>query len=94
VVARAVDRFGLAPPLRLLVARRHIERGEWSEAEAVLAPVVGAADRARACAAWSWIAVARGGDGDLQGASDAARAALAIDGHDTVALYALGRARR
>jgi Flp pilus assembly protein TadD len=94
VVARAVDRFGLEPPLRLLVARRAVERGEWVDAEALLAPLVGGADRGRACAAWSWIAVARIGRGDREGASDAARAALALDADDAVARYALERIRR
>ncbi len=89
-VARARERFGDVAPLRLLVAREQVERGEWQEAEAYLAPLLGGADRACAGAAWSWIAVALIGRGDAQGAREAALAALAIDRDDAVARYALG----
>jgi Flp pilus assembly protein TadD len=92
LVARAVDRFGLAPALRLLVARVDLQEDEWDDAEAVLAPLVGAADRGRAEAALAWMAVARVGRGDRRGAGEAARAALAIDAGDPVARYALSRA--
>jgi Flp pilus assembly protein TadD len=94
LVARAVDRFGLEPPLRLLVAREAVERGEWGEAEAMLAPLVGGADRGRACAAWSWIAIARVGNGDRAGAAEAARAALTLDASDAVARYAIAQIGR
>lgn len=94
VVARAVERFGDAPPLRLLRAREQIDRGEWLEAEALLAPLVGSADMALASAAWAWIAVARIGRRDVDGASEAARAALSIDRDDAVARYALQRIPR
>jgi Flp pilus assembly protein TadD len=90
VVSRARERFGDAPPLMLLAGRESIARGDWVEAEELLAPLVGDADRGRACAAWSWIAVARVGRGDLEGAVQAARAALALDRDDPVARYALG----
>jgi tetratricopeptide (TPR) repeat protein len=90
VVSLAHDRFGDAPALRLLQARAQVERGEWQEAEALLAPLLGNGDRARAGAAWSWIAIARIGRGDAIGASEAAHAALAIDRDDAVARYALG----
>jgi Flp pilus assembly protein TadD len=89
IVARASDRFGDVPALRLLRAREQVERGEWLEAEALLAPLAGSPDLARACAAWAWIAVARIGRGDPRGASEAVRAALAIDRDDPVARYAL-----
>ncbi len=89
VVARAGARFGDVPALRLLRAREQVERGEWQEAEALLAPLVGSPDTARACAAWAWIAIARIGRRDLDGASEAARAALSIDRDDAVARYAL-----
>ncbi len=89
VVARAGDRFGDVPALRLLRARQQVERGEWLEAEALLAPLAGGRDLARACAAWAWIAIARVGAGDVNGAGEAARAALAIDRDDAVARYAL-----
>jgi tetratricopeptide (TPR) repeat protein len=94
VVARAGERFGDAPPLRLLRAREQIERGEWLEAEALLAPLAGSADTALASAAWAWIAVARLGRRDVDGASEAARAALSIDRDDAVAHYALQRIPR
>jgi tetratricopeptide (TPR) repeat protein len=90
VVARARDRLGDAPALRLLEARERVGRGEWQEAEELLAPLLGAPDRARAGAAWSWIAVARIGRGDAQGAREAAYEALTIDRDDDVARYALG----
>jgi tetratricopeptide (TPR) repeat protein len=88
LVARARERFGDAPELRLLLAREAVERSDWREAEALLAPVAGGTDRPRASAAWAWIAVARIGAGDAAGASAAVRAALAIDRHDAVARYA------
>jgi tetratricopeptide (TPR) repeat protein len=89
VVARASQRFGDAPALRLLRARQQLERGEWLEAEALLAPLAGSPDAARACSAWAWIAIARLGRQDLEGAREAARAALAIDRDEAVARYAL-----
>jgi len=90
VVARARERFGDRPLLMLLVARERLAVGDFDEAEAVLAPIVGGPDRARAGVAWAWIAVARAGRGDAAGARQAARAALAIDRDDAVARYALG----
>jgi Flp pilus assembly protein TadD len=89
VVARARDRFGDAPPLMLLVARQRMQRGQWYEAEALLAPLIGGLDRNRACVAWAWIAVARAARGDSTGASEAAHASLSIDPDDAVARYAL-----
>jgi tetratricopeptide (TPR) repeat protein len=94
IVARARDLLGDVPALMLLVAREHVERGDWVEAEAVLAPIVGGSDRARACSAWSWIAIARIGRGDVEGANQAARAALAIHRDATVAQFALGLIRK
>ena len=49
---------------------------------------------ALASAAWAWIAVARIGRRDVDGASEAARAALSIDRDDAVARYALQRIPR
>ncbi len=94
VVARAGERFGDAPALRLLRAREQIERSEWLEAEALLAPLAGSVDTTLVCAAWAWIAVARIGRRDLDGAREAARAALSIDRDDAVARYALERIPR
>ena len=87
VVARAGERFGDAPALRLLRARVQVERGEWLEAEALLAPLAGSSDATLVCAAWAWIAVARIGRRDLDGASEAARAALSVDRDDAVAAW-------
>jgi Flp pilus assembly protein TadD len=92
VVAEGRARAGDAPALMLLVARQHLVRGEWIEAEAVLAPIVGDADRSLACAALAWLAVGRAARGDRSGALEAAAAALAIDRDDPVARYALRRA--
>lgn len=89
VVAEGRARAGDAPALMLLVGRGHLFRAEWAEAEAVLAPIVGDADRALACSALAWLAVGRAARGDAPGATEAARAALAIDRHDAVAAYAL-----
>jgi Tfp pilus assembly protein PilF len=89
VLARATERFGDVPALRLLLARAQMRRAEWGEAEATLAPIAGASDRPRAAAAWAWIAMARIGDGDAEGAVQAARASLALDREQEVARYAL-----
>ena len=83
-----------APALLLLVARARLARGDWDEAEALLARVVGDRDRERAGTAWAWTAVARLGRGDTEGAREAALAALAIDREDPVARYALEILRR
>ncbi|HEY3817340.1 MAG TPA: tetratricopeptide repeat protein [Polyangiaceae bacterium] len=89
VVAKAREQLGDAPALLLLVARARLARGDWDDAEALLARVVGDRDRERAGTAWAWIAVARLGRGDLVGARQAASASLAVDRKDPVALYAL-----
>jgi tetratricopeptide (TPR) repeat protein len=94
VVAAARGRFGDVPALMLLLGRERLARGEWDDAEAVLAPLVGDSDRARACSALAWIAVGRVGRGDSAGALVAARAALAIDRDDEMARYALALASR
>jgi Tfp pilus assembly protein PilF len=89
VLARATERFGDVPALRLLLARALMRRAEWSDAEATLAAIAGGPDRSRAAAAWAWIAMARIGGGDGQGAIEAARASLALDRDQEVARYAL-----
>ena len=89
VVARGRSHVGDAPALLLLLAREQLGRGEWDEAEAMLARVVGDRDRQRAARAWAWIAIARAGRGDAESARAAAGAALAIDPDDRVARYAL-----
>ena len=94
VVARARERIGDLPALMLLVGRERIARGEWNDAEAALAPLVGDADRSQACAAWASIAAGRSGLRDGPGALAAARAALAIDRDDEMARFALALAER
>jgi Flp pilus assembly protein TadD len=89
VVARGRAAAGDAPALMLLVARARLARGEYDDAEAILAHVVGDRDSVRSGAAWAWMAVARLGRGDIAGARTAATAALAVDGGDPVARYAL-----
>jgi len=89
VVDRARLRVGDAPALLLLRAREQLGRGEWGEAEALLARVIGDRDRQRVATAWAWIAIARAGRGDADGARAAAGAALAIEPDDRVARYAL-----
>jgi Tfp pilus assembly protein PilF len=93
VVEEGRAHAGDAPVLMILVGRQHLLRAEWEDAESVLAPVVGAADRTVACAALAWIAVGRIARGDPAGAAEAARAALAIDHDDGVAAYVLRRVR-
>jgi tetratricopeptide (TPR) repeat protein len=88
-LARAKERFGEVGPIVLLEARDNLERGDWRNAEAALASVASGDDRARAASAWGWIAVARLGLGDLDGAVQAAQASLAIDSDEPVARYAL-----
>ncbi|HEX3345753.1 MAG TPA: tetratricopeptide repeat protein, partial [Polyangiaceae bacterium] len=93
VVAIAREQVGDAPALLLLSARARLARGDWDEAEALLAHVVGDRDRERAGTAWAWIAVARVGRGEMESARQAAAAALAIDRDDPVARYALALSR-
>ena len=74
----------------LLAGREHIALGQWDEAEAVLALLLGTVERSRAAPAWAWIAVARIGRGDPRGAREARRrASLALDREQPVAAYAL-----
>jgi tetratricopeptide (TPR) repeat protein len=92
LVVLARERLGDAPALLVLAARARLARGDWDEAEALLARVVGDRDRERAGTAWAWMAVARVGRGDRDGARQAALAALAVDREDPVARYALALA--
>jgi tetratricopeptide (TPR) repeat protein len=89
ILEAALERFPDALPLVLLRAREALQRGAWDEAEADLALVVGGRDRARAGAAWAWLAVARLGRNDPVGARQAADAALAIESDDPVARFVL-----
>lgn len=89
IVSAGRARAGDAPALLLVLARLRLAAGAWDEAEAILAPLTGLDDGARAGAAWSWIAVARAGRGDLTGSREAARAALAVNADDPIARYVL-----
>jgi tetratricopeptide (TPR) repeat protein len=90
VIGRARTRFGETPELTMLVARLLLRREAFAEAEELLAPLTDDADRLRAAAAWSWIAVARLARADREGARAAAREALAIDASNEVARSVLG----
>jgi tetratricopeptide (TPR) repeat protein len=94
IVASARERFGDTPGLMLLAARQMLDRGDWADAEAALAPIVGGADRPRAGVAWAWMGVARMGVGDVAGAVRASREALEIDRDNPVAALVLARAER
>lgn len=85
VIGRARLRFGDVPELTMLVARQLLRRDAFAEAEELLAPLTDDADRPRASAAWSWIAVARLARKDRQGAHEAAREALALDKANAIA---------
>ncbi len=89
VVEHARASVGDAPSLVLVHARLRLAAGDWDEAEAALAPLVGGDDRTREAAAWAWIAVARAGRGDAAGARSAAAAALALDRDEPIARHAL-----
>ncbi|MBV9949000.1 MAG: tetratricopeptide repeat protein, partial [Myxococcales bacterium] len=94
-LARA--RFGEHPTLVLLEARFLLRRRAFAEAESRLLPLCRSSDASRASAALAWLAIARLGRGDVDGADDSARQALALDSEDHVARYALdavGRAIR
>lgn len=93
VIRRARTRFGDTPELRMLVARQLLRREAFGEAEEILAPLTDDADRPRAGAAWSWIAVARLARGDRAGARKAAGEALMVDRSDPVAAKVLAEAR-
>jgi hypothetical protein len=73
----------------MLVARQLLRREAFAEAEEALAPLTNDADRPRAAAAWSWIAVSRLARTDREGARAAAREALATDGTNAVAAQVL-----
>jgi Flp pilus assembly protein TadD len=85
VIRRARTRFGDTPELVMLVARQLLRREAFSDAEEILAPLTGDADRPRAGAAWAWIGVARLARGDRAGARAAAEEALLVDRSDEVA---------
>jgi tetratricopeptide (TPR) repeat protein len=91
VIGRARVRFGDVPELTMLLARQLLRREAFAEAEEILAPLTDDADRPRASAAWSWIAVARLARNDREGSRAAAREALALDKGNEVATSLLAR---
>jgi tetratricopeptide (TPR) repeat protein len=92
VIARARTRFGDDADVVLLVARQLLRRGAFDAAESSLAALTHDRSPSRRAAAWAWIAVAREGRGDVEGAIDAADEALAIDRDHGVATFAMAKA--
>ena len=88
-LVRARSSFGDSAEIVLLVARQMLRRGVYAEAETVLAPLTGDADKTRQGVAWSWIAVARLAQGNKPGALAAARESLLVDKSDAVAQHVL-----
>jgi predicted Zn-dependent protease len=89
VLARGRARIGDVPELRVLVARQLLRRRAFAEAEELLAPLTFHADPKRQGTAWSWICVARLGEGRANDAVAAAREALLAGGADPLAIYAM-----
>jgi tetratricopeptide (TPR) repeat protein len=89
---RARAELGDVPELLFLVARQLLRRGAFAEAEEVLAPLTGYADARRASSAWSFIAIARKGEGRSAPAVAAAVEALRADRDDPLAQYAMREA--
>jgi tetratricopeptide (TPR) repeat protein len=78
-LARGRTEVGDLPEIELLVARQLLRRGAFAQAEEILAPLTAHADPERQAAAWSWIAVARLGEGRPESAVQAASQALQAD---------------
>jgi tetratricopeptide (TPR) repeat protein len=93
VLGHARERFRDNPSIDLLEARLLLRRGAFAEAEARLTPLARLPDRQRTSAVLSWLAIARIGEGDVDGAIEAAKRAISLDPDDGVARYALRKAR-
>jgi tetratricopeptide (TPR) repeat protein len=93
ILDKALENFGDAPELTLLVARRSIRRGALVDAEAMLLPLTSAKDD-NARAAWSWIAAARLARADVTSAIQAAEQAFALDRNDPIATYVVAMSLR
>ncbi len=89
VLARARDSFGPIPAVQLLDARLLLRHDAFAQAEQEIEPLTHLGDRHLASAALAWLAVARLGRGNVEGAVGAAEKATAIDPDDGVARYAL-----
>jgi tetratricopeptide (TPR) repeat protein len=94
VLAKVQTRFPDAPEAALLVGRKLLREDKFDEAEATFTRLTGYPDKTRSAAAWSWIAMARLGRGDVAHAVEAAKTALVIDREHAVATYAMGIALR
>jgi tetratricopeptide (TPR) repeat protein len=94
VLSRARARFGAHPLVELLEARFLLRHGAFADAEERLEPLSRLPDRPQASAALSWLAIARIGEGDIRGATDAAERAISLNPLDGVARYALQAVRR
>lgn len=81
-------RLGERPKLVLLVGRRLLRQGAARAAVDALEPVTRAGDASVRANAYAWIAVARAAQGDVEASRSAAKAALALDPQNEVALYA------
>jgi tetratricopeptide (TPR) repeat protein len=91
---RARERFGSNPLLEVLEARLLLRQNAFAQAGERLEPVSRLSDRQLSMTALSWLAIARLGEGDMEGAADAAERALSLDADDAVARYALRRVER
>jgi Tfp pilus assembly protein PilF len=85
-LARGRARIGDVPDLLILVARQLLRRRAFEAAETLLAPLTFHADSTRQSAAWSWICVARLGEGKAEAALVAAREALLASRRAVVAI--------
>jgi Flp pilus assembly protein TadD len=93
VLAQARDTFGPLPAVALLEARLLLRHGAFAEAEGRIEALTEVADCRKASAALAWLAVARLGRGNVDGAVQAAERAASLDPEDGVARYALRTAR-
>jgi tetratricopeptide (TPR) repeat protein len=91
VIARAREKFGDAPALMVLVARRALADDKIDEAEAMLVPLASADDDVGR-AAWSWLGAIHLARADYPKALGAAEHALALDRNDAVATYVVATA--
>ena len=90
-LGRALERFPEQPEIEVLAARSLIRRGAYDRALKKLVPLTRARDD-MAVAALGWSAVAELAMGRSQPAAAAARRALALSPHDSVATYVLALA--
>jgi Flp pilus assembly protein TadD len=92
VIAKTRQRFGDGPEVSLLVARQLLKANQYPEAERTLATLTEHPDASRRAYAWAWLAIARLGNNNFDGAIEAAEEALKIDRDQAVATHAMGAA--